>query len=815
MHYSKNFLQTLASFKTNFYFSGLLDDPTYPKTEKLTVQLSMKQLTITLFAALCLLSSAHAQLLPDEYEQFRNAEAHHHSNAALHRDANATATGNNLNVTYQRYFWRINPDSVKYIRGWVTTHFTTTVPNVSSITLDMKNNLTIDSIKFRNVRLAAGNYSISAAHVLTINLGTTITTVGSRDSVLICYRGAPTTYVSGDEIGFVRTTHGSPAQNYIYTLSESFEDRDWFPCKADLNDKIDSIDIFVSTPNTFTVAANGALVSETAVAGSNRITYWKHRKPIPSYLICLGVANYVKVNSGTASSNGTLVPIVHYLFPENNTAGVITAFDKCKSILTTLSTWLGDYPYEDEKYGHYNFGFPGGMEHATFSGMGTTSWSVVAHELGHQWFGDKVTCATWNDIWVQEGLAVYMEILAAEKASGATTTALARRTAVRTSARSASTLSPYLTAANTSTDVFGNTARYYDRGGMIISMLRALVGDTKFFQALQNYLNDPLLAYKAASTDDVKRHFEAVSGLNLTNFFNQWVYGAGNPAYTVQWGNNNTNITFQLAQTRSGGNPTPPSYFDMPVVLRISNAGGTIDTTVVIFDQGGTLSAEGNRGTNNTLTFNLSFVPATVTFDPELLTMATGTVSFLKVLDVKIEKFTGVSRGNVNELNLEITKTPELREVTLEKSRDGNSFEVAGTMVNNGGNTNSTSYNYFDNSPYAGTTYYRAKFNNVDGSVVYSTVISIATQQKGAQLLVAPNPAVNFVNIQVPQGGVNEKWKLRIMDMKGAVVFETNNANNNSNALRLNVSDWQSGVYIVRLDKENGVTATTKFTVNR
>lgn len=758
--------------------------------------------------------TTRSQQLPDAYQSLIQSENQRLSAHSLMRSV--AATGTNIDVKYHRCNWRINPDSsIKAIGGTVTTYFRTTAANVSSISFDFQTNLTATQVRFRGANLPAGNYT-EAANVLTINLGTTIAAIGTLDSISITYNGTPPN-PSGASVGYVRTTHGA-SLNYIYTLSQPYEDRDWWPCKADMTDKIDSMDIIVSSPPGFNVASNGKLISEVTLGANNKVTTWSHRYPIPSYLVCLGVANYNKFNDGTVDVNGTAVPIMHWIFPESDNATARGALSRSKAMLDTLCNYVGEYPYKNEKYGHYQFGFGGGMEHATFSGMNvstfnaSTDWSVIAHELGHQWFGNKVTCATWNDIWVNEGLAVYMEILIAEKVPSVGSSGLARRSSVRTSARADSNLSCYLTTVATTNDIFGgSSARYYDKGAMIISQLRALVGDTKFFQALRNYQNDPLLAYKAATTDDVKRHFEAVSGLSLDEYFNDWVYGTGLPRYNINYGTNNRTIFFQLTQLRGAG--ASPSYFDAPVVLRIGNGAG-LDTTVVIFDQEGNVSGAGSRSTlGNTISYTLSFVPTTVTFDPELTTMMNGTVTFLKLLDVKVDKFTGLNRGTYNDLNLVITKTDELRKVTLEKSSDGVNFFVLGDMIPGAAGATTMDYNLRDHSPFNGQTWYRARFRNIDGSTVYSTQISIASPVKSNQLVVAPRPANDYIYVQVPFAGSNEAWKLRLVDMKGALVFETGNRAGGSNSIRIKVSDLQSGVYVLRLDMENGFSVSEKITV--
>ena len=595
--------------------------------------------------------------------------------------------GSNIDVVYQRCNWRIHPDSpstsspVKYIRGNVTTYFTTKQDNVSQVTFDFNNVHTIDSVKYHGVKLIAGNIVWTTSKIIQLSFPAVIALTGTLDSLTIYYRGTPPA-VSGEALGYQKG--GTSSNNYVYTLSESYEDRDWWPCKHDMTDKIDSMDFIVSVPSAFWVATNGKM-TDSAVSGSSRIFKFKHRYPIASYLVSIGVAKYNVYHRGTVNISGTNVPIVYNLFPGKSTStynNILAALDKSKTELTTFTTKYGDYPFKNEKFGFYEFGWGGGMEHQTFAAMGgsaLTSWSTIAHELAHQWFGDKVTCATWSDLWVNEGFARYNEILAAELISGLGNP-ITYRGGIKTTARSTSSTPIFISDITSSNTIWtaNNGNAVYERGCMVVSMLRTLLGDTKFFQACRDYLNDPLLAYKAAATPDAERNFENQFGIDMSHYFNAWIYGSGTPSYTVNWSTTGNNITAQLTQTRTAGSSVP--YFPMPVVLKVSNAGNTSSTTLIVYDRGDSIFVAGNGAgvavAGNTVSFPLTFAPSTVSFDPDNVTMATGTTT-------KVTPFAApIASAKILYHKAQVYPNPADNEITITRNLANTNSIVIITDVN-------------------------------------------------------------------------------------------------------------------------------------
>lgn len=544
-----------------------------------------------------------------------------------------SGTGANIDVKHHNVYWRVNPDSTKYIRGTITTKFVTKASNVSTITFDLNktsfNNASL-VVKYHGAVVSKSFPSSGNVNVLTISLPAPLA-LNVTDSVTVSYAGVPPA-VNGQALGYQKAAFN--AQNYIYTLSESYEDRDWWPCKADMQDKIESMDITVSTPSAFKVATQGKLFKTTVVGSNTKYTY-RHRYPIASYLVSLGVAKYTEFNRTPVTIGTTSVPITYQLFSRASYTSILNALDFCKSELQLFSSKFGDYPFKNEKFGVYEFGFSGGMEHQTHVGIGSsalTSWSVIAHETAHQWFGDAVTFKTWNSLWLAEGFATYMEVLSAEQIPALGQNPITYRSSLKSSARSV-TVPVYLGNISTSNTIWtgANTSAVYDRGAMMVSMLRVLAGDTQFFNATRNFINDPALAYQSADSNNLKMHFQnALGGYDLSGFFTDWVNGVGTPSYAVQWNNTGATLTVKLTQSRSANSNV--TYFHMPVVLKVANTSG-VSQNVVIYDNGGNLALAGNGAIgvgsgSNTISVSLPFTPSSVQFDPESTTIATGTVTF-------------------------------------------------------------------------------------------------------------------------------------------------------------------------------------------
>ena len=495
----------------------------------------------------------------------------------------------NYDVTYEKlelsfdldnFVVDANDENRLFINGIVTTNFKI-VSNTNTITFDLTTDnsqpdfsLNVNSVTYLGNPLP---FVHDSNNELVITFPSNLA-VGSVHSIIINYSGYP----SGTGFGsFVADYHdGVPV---MWTLSEPFGAKDWWPCKQDLNDKVDNgIDVYITTASQYNSVSNGLQQSKTDNGNGTSTTHYHHGHPIPAYLIAIACTNYQTYTQqgGLGTAELPYFPIINYMYPET-AANNILSVAPTPDIINFYEATFTPYAFRDEKYGHCQFAWGGGMEHTTVSFMtasnngsnaGKYARSLIAHEMGHQWFGDKVTCGSWKDIWLNEGFATYLASMVIEHFDG-DAAFISNKDGMITNITSNTGGSIYMTDAEALdvNRIFSNRLTY-NKGAMVINMLRFKLGDTAFLQGLRDYLNDPLLAYGYAHTNDLKAHLETASGVSLTEFFNDWVYGQGYPVYNITATNApNGQARITVNQTQSNASV---SFFEMPLPVRLLGSGG-------------------------------------------------------------------------------------------------------------------------------------------------------------------------------------------------------------------------------------------------
>ncbi|WP_307460343.1 M1 family aminopeptidase [Chryseobacterium sp. SORGH_AS_0447] len=541
----------------------------------------------------------------------------------------------NYDLQYQRLDLAINP-AVYNVSGSVTSHFK---PNqsMSNIYFDLDNQMTVSQVQYHGNTLAFQQLSTKE---VKINFQSALP-ANVLDSLTITYSGAPTTANNA----FFNGTQGGTA--VLSTLSEPYGAQDWFPTKQSLNDKIERVDVKITTPSQYSVASNGKLMAETTLGNGQKLTFWRTQYPTAAYLIAFSVTNFVKL---TDTMGNPPFPFINYIFPSTSTNTTnMSNIDWTKTVMNTFETYFGPYPFRNEKYGHMEFQAGGGMEHQTMSSMGGWSRGLIAHELAHQWFGDKVTCGAWNDIWLNEGFATYGEHLANEKLLMSNTDFLNYLLGQKNYITSATGGSVYVADANlTSVGTIFNGRLSYSKGGYVLRMIKWILGDTAFYQALKDYHARPALAYNYVKTQDLNASLLTSTGKDFTEFFNDWIYGQGYPTYDIRWKQVGSTVTFRAAQTQS--HPSI-SFFEMPLPIKVNGTGGQV-----------AYFALNNTFNNQYFTQTVNFPVSSVEFNYEYQILEKNSTvaqdNTLSISDAGKDQFALYPNPARNELNLKGINQP-------------------------------------------------------------------------------------------------------------------------------------------------------------
>lgn len=488
---------------------------------------------------------------PDFHDKMALAEAQSYIKSASFIEAPGS---DSFDMVYQRLNLEVDP-AVRHIAGSVVSKVKLLRENVGELYFDLSTALTVDSVRFNQNRINFEQRTDRIIVVLPAALP-----INSFQEITIYYRGAPPETGFGS---FMVSRHDQTP--ILWTLSEPYGAHDWWPCKESLLDKIDSIDVLVTSPSQYRTASNGKLISDV-VTGNKRTAHWQHRYPIATYLVAIAVTNYESFSDFVDAPDGKRIEILNYVYPEYLETAK-TKSQEIKSIMDFFNTRLITYPFADEKYGHAQFGWGGGMEHQTMSFMASLDFELVAHEMAHQWFGDYITLASWHDIWLNEGFATYMTGLVFENLKEGVYWPEWKRQQISRITQVADG-SVYVPDTTNVSRIF-NGRLSYSKGAYLLHMLRWEMGDAPFFQALKNYLTDPEVAYGSASQEAFVKHLEQAADTSFTEFFRDWYYGEGFPIYHIQQLavlGSDGGMMLQISQT-----PTHPSvsFFEMTIPVRV------------------------------------------------------------------------------------------------------------------------------------------------------------------------------------------------------------------------------------------------------
>lgn len=474
-------------------------------------------------------------------------------------------------VTMYEISIRVN-DTTEWLDGFVRFDFNSMIDNLASVEVDLYANMAVDSIVGPSGALTWSRNG----DIVTVNLGAVLNT-GDPYSFHFFYQGHP---VEGGLQAFEFGWHGSIRS--ISSLSEPYFARTWWPCKDRTDDKADSFKIHIEVDTSLYCASNGTLDSITPASASSRTFHYTEHHPMATYLFSVAISPFVVWQQDYPyNALQDTMPIIHHVYPDWDSYSRST-WGKTPDIMNKLSATFGPYPFLDEKYGHANFEWGGGMEHQTCTSMLGDAFgfatSVVAHEMGHQWWGDMITCASWHDIWLNEGWASYAEAVYYLAGSGWNT--------YHSYMRGMAYWGPGTVYCDDTTNIYRifSGPLSYDKGAWVCHMLRGVVGEDGFAAGVEAYYNSQY-QYGAATTANFRDVFEAATGMDLNWFFAEWVYGQFFPKYRYYFmsepsdsGGYDTYLMVKQVQT------TSPQVFHMPVDFYFDEPSGPGDTLTLVPD---------------------------------------------------------------------------------------------------------------------------------------------------------------------------------------------------------------------------------------
>jgi aminopeptidase N len=559
----------------------------------------------------------------------------------------ASLAEDDYDVKYLRFNIQVSDTSV-YVAGNVATTAQVTAPTMAAYVFELDSTLSIDSATVNSI-----NRTVTRSGSLcTISLPAAFTS-GALFTAQIYYHGLP----PGGGGGFFNgITHSvsSAGTHMVFTVSDPYVAKNWWPCKQSIPDKIDSVDMFVTVPRGVADGSCGVLVNvDTSTTAGFWTYHWKTNYKIDYYLISIAVAKYAQYKSYwhfTGSSDSVLI---HNFFIDTTTFNPAykARFDSLGMIMDYYSGLFGRYPFWKEKYGVCYTSLPGGMEHQTMTTIGNPSTSVIAHELCHQWFGDNVTYKTWGDMWLSEGFATFSEQLFLAHFWSAAA-GKAQRQAYQSLALSRPCGKLYVDDTTTSDSLFDG-ATVYAKGAAVVRMLQyAAPSDSIFFSVLRQFQAN--YAYGHAATADLKTLAESQYGYNLDTFFNQWIYGRGYPSYKISWNQQGSTVYVKLIQSTSC--PSATRHFSNYVQLQLH--GTTADTVVKVY----------NASDTQVYVFNWAPAMSSVQLNPDIWTLCR--------LNGVVVKDATLRLGAVRPAEYKVYPNPTRNNWQIENLEEGTALEL-------------------------------------------------------------------------------------------------------------------------------------------
>jgi len=501
-------------------------------------------------------------------------------------------------LNYTLYLNIYNNFLLPYPKSFAATN--TITFKVDSTLNSIQLNASHFSLVIDSVALAGKTFSLDlSSDILTIGLDTTYKP-SDTVRVRIYYRHKDITdgafYASG---------------GMVFTDCEPEGARRWLPCWDRPSDKA-TLDLTAKVPASVKLGSNGKLV-DSLRADTSCYYHWVSRDPIATYLMVISAKvgyNLDIVYWKKPSNQNDSIPIVFYWNTGESVGSLKYIEARILPMTDRYSALFGEHPFEKNGFATMASGSGfnwGGMENQTLTSLQYNGWNenLVSHEFAHQWFGDMISPGTWADVWLNEGFATYCESLWYEYTGGYAS----YKNDIDNDASGYlgnnpgwPIYNPQWAVITPSINTMFNTEITYYKGACVLHMLRYTLGDSLFFASIKGYATDSNFRLQNSVTDDFIQKISAVSGQNLSWFFDEWLKQPNHPVYqnTYSIDTSAKAVNFKIQQT---GKSQP--FFSMPVEIRFSFADGP-DTTVRVM----------NTANGQQYGFTFTRMPTAAVFDP-------------------------------------------------------------------------------------------------------------------------------------------------------------------------------------------------------
>jgi aminopeptidase N len=503
------------------------------------------------------------------------------------------------------------------IKGVVNLLIRIDTTSINRISLDAVR-LQIDTVFVNNSKVIFEQDETT----LDINLGTSFYYNDTVDIKILYQR----TERSPKNIGFYYYSKSVYSREDIaYTLSAPSDARYWFPCKDQLGDKA-TIDMIVTVPKGYSVISNGILISKKDSLNTTTY-YWHDKYPLKTYVISATASKYISFSKyyRRQRTPNDSVEIKHFIWQQDSSWIISNTFDAA-NVVSFFSEKFGEYPFDIYKLvSVYPFPFAA-MSNQTVTQLvpsmlinNPDGRNLLSHEIAHQWFGSYVNAATWADVWLNEGFATYADILYMGHIKGWNVF----RQEMNFHGNSVVNWDGII--YNPPYPYFRGTV--YTKGACVLDLLHYTIGDSLFWRTIQNYLNR--YAYGSATTDSLLFIVNQTTLEDYSWFFDQWVYKAGYPIYSITWNafkapDNNYYCKVLVRQTQ-----TTQPVIKMPIEILIKTSMG--DTTFRVF----------NSQREQEFEFKISHQPIALIFDPNQRIIIKKVDSITKTYDLTTNNLKG------------------------------------------------------------------------------------------------------------------------------------------------------------------------------